>query len=408
MIIGLFGGSFDPIHYGHLSIIDGALRSGFVDAVVVIPSVRNSFKRGKILSAAPYRYYMVKDTLEQQFKGKPVYISDIEFGIPGISYTVSTIDELIHGGLEKLLVDNGIKAKKASEHHDLRWLCGSDILPTFDHWYKPEEIITRAPLLVAKRPGENVDIDYEQERLSREFGFIARIESFDIKGVEASSSDIRSTKEYDRIPDVALEFIKTHNLYPANNPLDNVSDEAAEQFYQIAADLYPYLGQHRLLHTINVALLACEYANVHGANPDKALIAGILHDCAKELPIEQQLQMSRQRSGDTFVDKKLLHSPAGAIMARETFGINDEEILNAITYHTTGRGGMTVLDKIVYLADKLEPARIYTDLTEMRTLAWTDLDGAVRLCLGSVRGKFKSQGRDIHPLTLEFLQDLGI
>ena len=95
-------------------------------------------------------------------------------------------------------------------------------------------------------------------------------------------------------------------------------------------------------------------------------------------------------------------------MAREKFGITDEEILNAITYHTTGRGDMTMFDKIVYLSDKLEPSRTYTDLTEMRKVAEYDLDEACRMCLGAVVNKFVSQGRDQHMLTNEFAKQLGL
>ena len=91
MRIGLYGGSFDPIHNGHLSIVRGALRSGAVDLVMVIPTVRNPFKRGKVLSAAPYRYYMVKETIEAEISDPRVIVSDVEFYIEGISYTVNTL-----------------------------------------------------------------------------------------------------------------------------------------------------------------------------------------------------------------------------------------------------------------------------------------------------------------------------
>ncbi len=138
------------------------------------------------------------------------------------------------------------------------------------------------------------------------------------------------------------------------------------------------------------------------------MIAGILHDCAKELGIEVQREMAIKRAGNTFEDKKLLHSPAGAIFAADKWGIDDEEILEAITYHTTGFGNMTLLDKIVFLSDKLEPARTYTDLTEMREAAEKSIDESLKLCVGAVRAKFVSQGRDIHPLTEAFMQSLGV
>lgn len=408
MRIGLFGGSFDPIHNGHLAVVDGVLRSGRVDAVIIIPSVRNSFKRGRVLSAAPYRYYMTCEVVKNCFARQNVFVSDIEFGIKGISYSVSTISALIDGGLERLLVRNGIKPAKAALQHELFWICGSDILPTFDQWYKPEELITKAPLFVAKRPGDDTDIDYETERISRIFGFKARIESFDLKGVLASSGDIRFSGDYDKVPDRAQKFISENNLYPDNNPLDYVSDDVAERFYQISADLYYYLGERRLLHTVNTGLCACELAHIHGADEGKALIAGLLHDCAKELPIDEQRTMAFERTSDLFVDNKLLHSPAGAVMAEKFFDIHDEEILDAITYHTTGRRGMTLQDKIIYLADKIEPARDYADLTAIRKLSKEDLDEAVRMNLLRTQAKFSSASRPMHPLTADFMVDMGI
>ena len=409
MRIGLFGGSFDPIHKGHLSIIKGAIDNGDVDIVIVIPTVRNSFKRGKILNAAPYRYYMTKAVLDATFNPKQVFLCDVEFYISGISYTVSTLKRVTDMSyLVPFLTYRGVKPKKALEEHKFFWLCGSDLLPTFDHWYKPEEILQMAGLLVAVRPGDDTDIYEQRARLSQEFGFEANIESFVIDGVEAASSSIRERQAFDEVPAEAREFIKTHALYGTDDVMDAVSDEAAEKFFQYAADLYDYLGEKRLLHTINVGLLSARYAKIHGADVDKALIAGLLHDCAKELDLMEQRDLARRRSGDVFNDKKLFHSPAGASFAAEKFGIDDEEILNAITYHTTGRGGATMLDKIVYLADKLEPARTYTDLTEMREVALVDLDEAVRMCARTVAEKFKRQGREMHPMTAEFVRDLGM
>ncbi|SEV84331.1 nicotinate-nucleotide adenylyltransferase [Ruminococcaceae bacterium KH2T8] len=417
MRIGLYGGSFDPIHNGHLSIVRGALRSGAVDLVIVIPSVRNPFKRGKVLSAAPYRYYMVKETIEAEFAsgsgdgkgGSKVIISDCEYYTDEISYTINTLRYLtVKERISTLLTANGVAADSASEDHTYFWLCGSDILPTFDKWYKAPEILSIVSLLVASRPGDGIDIDTEKSRLDKAFGFDVPLMKFEIDGVEAASSSIRVSGEYTDIPDAAREFIKEHALYSFADVWDAVSDEAANKFLEYAIALYPILRRKRLLHTLNTGMLSAHYALKHGADVDKALIAGALHDCAKELPEEDQRKMAQERSGDLFVDSKLLHSPAGATMAREKFGIEDEEILDAITYHTTGRGNMTMLDRIVYLSDKLEPSRTYTDLTEMRKVAEYDLDEACRMCLGAVVNKFKSQGRDQHPLTNEFAKQLGL
>lgn len=409
MRIGLYGGSFDPIHNGHLSIVRGALRSGAVDLVMVIPTARNPFKRGKVLSAAPYRYYMVKETIEAEINDPRVLVSDAEFFTEGISYTVNTLHYLTEKNkIREILTNNGIEEEKAAEDHTYFWLCGSDILPMFDKWYKANEIISMVSLLVASRPGDGIDIDDEKIRLNKAFGHEVPLLKFDIEGVEASSSDIKRSGDDKEIPETAREFIKEHALYNFKDVWEAVDDETANKFLDFAIELYPILRRKRLLHTLNTGLLSAHLALIHGADVNKALIAGELHDCAKELPEDEQRRLAQARCGDLFTDFKLLHSPAGATMAKERFGIEDEEILNAITYHTTGRGDMPTLDRIVYLADKIEPSRTYADLSEMRKVAEYDLTEAVKLCLGAVIDKFRKQDRSNHPLTEDLARDLGI
>ena len=332
---------------------------------------------------------MVKETLDDLF-GENVEASDAEMFIDGISYTATTLERL------------------CTEKDEYYWICGSDILPTFDKWRDPGKILSYVTLLVAKRPGDTTDIEHEKERLQDIFGDLLRVEAFDIKGYEEASSRIRSDGDLSNVPAKAAEFIKTHDLYGSGKAIYDASDSAAEAFLEYAIAMYPLLKKKRLLHTLNVGLLAARYAKLLGSDIDKALIAGCLHDCAKELPVEQQTELAKRRCGDLFTHERLLHSPAGAEYAKEVFGIEDEEILDAITYHTTGRGGMTVLDKIVYLADKLEPARTYADLTDMRAYAGSKetFDEAVRLCLASVLDKFERKGIGVHPLSLEFASEL--
>lgn len=408
MNIGLLGGSFDPFHKGHESLIEGALNSGIVDAVIVIPSGRNPFKSGRAVSAAPYRFFMTKNAVEADFKDRKVFVSDIELTYSGTSFTLTTIKEISKPSyIRTFLKANGIKTSKAEENHCFFWISGSDVLPTFEKWHKADEILKIAGLLIASRPGDGVDIDEQIDRLEGVFGFVPDIEVFEIEGVETASSSMRKNQDFKDVPKSVREFIATHDLYPEDAPLDLASDEAVEKFNEDAITLYRYLGEKRLLHTLNVGILSCRYARIYDkALCDRALIAGELHDCAKELDESLQMEMSLERSGDTFTDKKLIHSPAGAIMAQREFNITDPGILDAITYHTTGRGGMTLLDKIVYLADKLEPSRTYADLTKERELAVTDIDAALRLCVKSVKKKFESRGMKIHPLTVDFMDDL--
>lgn len=404
MKIGIYGGSFDPVHNGHIAMIRSALKSGFIDCVIVIPSVRNSFKLYTNKLPPPYRLYMMKETVEG-LGLKNCYVCDVEYDIDGVSYTAVVLAKLTSDEyISEFLISNGIKRKKAEEHHEFFWIMGSDTLGTFETWYKPGEILNYVSLLAAVRPGDDTDVEKTKASIKKNLG--GKVEIFILDGVDCSSSGITTSGDYSQVPEPAVEFIKRHALYTENTKLEGVSEEARKQFFEVAVWMYHYLGGKRLLHTLNVGYLSAHLADVFGCDKDKALIAGALHDCAKELPIEQQLELAKKYSGDLFTEKKLLHSPAGATFAKEQLGIEDKEILDAICYHTTGKGYMSTLEKIVYLADKIEPSRNYTDLTPIREAAEKDLEGAMRMTAAAVRDKFVSQGRDIHPMTLLMMKDL--
>ena len=310
------------------------------------------------------------------------------------------------GFMTEFLMEQGIKKKKAEGPHEFFWIMGSDTLGTFETWYKPEEILRHATLLAAERPGDGVDVEKAAESVRENLG--GKVETFRLNGVDCSSSAILKTGDFSQVPKAAREFIARHELYSGRTKLEGVSDEAKQRFFDSAIWMYPYLGEKRLLHTLNVGYLSAEFAVRFGADPDKALIAGALHDCAKELDEDSQKEMAQDYSGDMFTEKKLLHAPAGSVFARDGFGEKDKEILDAICYHTTGRGNMSSLEKIVYLSDKIEPARRYMDLEPIRKAAETDIDEAVRMNALAIKGKFDSQGREQHPLTVDMLRDLGI
>ncbi|MCQ2482126.1 MAG: bis(5'-nucleosyl)-tetraphosphatase (symmetrical) YqeK [Clostridia bacterium] len=408
MKIGFFGGAFDPIHEGHLSIIRGAVDAG-LDLVIVIPSARAVFKRGHAISAAPYRYYMSLKglkSLPEKYLKKTV-LSDIEFRLSGISYTYNTVCELLDGNYLKEIIENfaGKKtAKKFSEAtNSYYWLCGSDILESFDNWYKPAELLSKVSLMTAIRPGYEADTEDKRRKLEEKYN--TTVYSFEIDGIEIASSSIKKNRKFDNLPAKVSEFIYTHNLYNEHNVLDEVKEETAAAFYEYAIDLFFVLTEKRMLHTLNVGIYAAQLALIHGCDADKALIAGILHDCAKDLPVKMQAQYANMYAGDVFNNEKLYHSPAGAYLALNKYHINDSEILDAIKYHTTGHGGMTLLESIVYLADKLEPSRTYSDLTEMRKAATSDIKKAMKMVSEEVRDKFISQNRDVHPLTLDMMRE---
>lgn len=150
---------------------------------------------------------------------------------------------------------------------------------------------------------------------------------------------------------------------------------------QIKADLRQRLSARRFLHTEGVAASAKKLAEVYGVDPDRAELAGWIHDCAKELPLAemQALISEKQIPIDDAVmrSRSLLHGLAGSIYAEKYYGISDAEIQSAVFYHTTGRPDMSLMEKIIFLADYIEPSRDFPGVELIRELAFTDLTAAL-------------------------------
>lgn len=151
--------------------------------------------------------------------------------------------------------------------------------------------------------------------------------------------------------------------------------------------------------------MARHLAQLYGASEEKACLAGWIHDCAKEMTLSE-MQHVVKKAHLTFDDaehmlgsRALLHGPAGSVLAKTAFGIEDEEIQGAIYYHTTGRAGMTLLEKIVFLADYIEPNRDFPGVEELRSLAEKDLDQAVLAAYDSTISHLIDQGAYIYGLT---------
>lgn len=389
MKIGIYGGAFDPFHNGHLSMIRGAIASKKVDRVLVIPTGMPCFKPARKMTLSPYRFYMVKEALKNEPKCE---VCDIEqvFGEP--SYTVTTLKNLR-------------KQKVVSEKDELYLMCGSDILFEFESWYQTEEILKQAKLFCALRPG----IDEGQARNEAahlEEIFDTKIKFFPIDGVEVASSVLRTRAEWETaqdVPEVVRTFIKTHDLYRDDAPLMHVSDEMYKTLMKHCFTLFHEMSGRRLLHSMNVCVLSVRYALRFGADPDTCALAGLLHDCAKELPEQQQIDLAAKIIHGYIPGKQILHSPAGAVYAKEHYGVEDQEVLDAIQYHTIGREIMTITDKIVYLADKVEPSRDFDDLTLIRQYAEQDLDAALIECYCAIKESFAKKGQQIHDDTKKSL-----
>ena len=169
------------------------------------------------------------------------------------------------------------------------------------------------------------------------------------------------------------------------------------------------MSERRWKHTLGVVGAARELAERFGGDADKAELAALLHDYAKDWPAERLERILRERglAPDLLeYDKELWHAPVGAWAVREELGVADEEVLDAIRWHTSGREGMSLLDKIVCLADYIEPGRNYPGAEDIRELARLDLDGALAAAFGNTIRFLLERGRLIYPLTVLARNDL--
>lgn len=141
------------------------------------------------------------------------------------------------------------------------------------------------------------------------------------------------------------------------------------------------LSKKRYTHSFNVADAALKLAEKYGADIEKAYLAGLVHDICKEVPTDEQLAMAQKcRQGIDETEQKipaLYHAAAGSWYGENVLHIHDEDILNAVRYHTTGRAGMSRLEECVYLADLISEDRTYKDVGRMRRLAFEDINGAM-------------------------------
>lgn len=176
---------------------------------------------------------------------------------------------------------------------------------------------------------------------------------------------------------------------------------------KIRKEMEEELNAKRYEHTLSVAYTAASLAMVHDENTDNALLAGMLHDCAKCLSDKKLLSICHKHNlSVSEVEKQnpasLLHAKAGSILAQEKYGIDNKDILNAICYHTTGRPDMSKLEKILYIADYIEPYRNHAaNLNEVRRMAYQDLNKTLLKILEDTLAYLASTDRPIDSMTKE-------
>ncbi|MBS4173607.1 bis(5'-nucleosyl)-tetraphosphatase (symmetrical) YqeK [Bacillus sp. FJAT-49736] len=169
------------------------------------------------------------------------------------------------------------------------------------------------------------------------------------------------------------------------------------------------LTEKRYVHTVGVMETAIELARMYGADEKKAEISAIFHDYAKFRPLDEMKRIIRDQHFDPRLLKfnpELWHAPVGAYLVEKEVGITDSEILSGIRYHTSGRIGMSLLDKIIYLADYIEPGRTFPGVEEARQLAQEGLDKAIIYSVRNTIQHLLNRNQTVFPDTVDFYNDL--
>ena len=193
-------------------------------------------------------------------------------------------------------------------------------------------------------------------------------------------------------------YILREGLYHSNADLKHLS------LSKLRPVALSYLKHKRIPHVLGTEQEAIRLAERYGADVGKARVGALLHDCTKKLDLAEQLALC-ERYGIPLDDMerktlKLLHAKTGAAIARDVFGV-DDEIYGAILWHTTGRAGMTLLEKILYLADYIEPSRDFPGVDKLRAVCYKDLDAGLLMGLEMTIGEMNALGSPVHRATIE-------
>ena len=381
--IGIFGGSFNPPHIGHIRAAAFAREQLGLDRVLLIPACEAPHKQ--LPNVTPEQRLQMLELAVSDADG--LEASDVELTRGGTSYTYETLEAL----------------KECYPKAEFTLLLGSDMLLGFEQWINAEEILKSASLAVLLR-----DEKREQELIS---GAMKRIRD---KGgnvtllsnpvTEISSTQLRRLLAFgcgqEFLPERVWTYIRENGLYDTKADWKNLSMEQLEPI------VIRLLNPNRVRHVLGCRDTCVALARRWGADEQDAARAGILHDITKALdgPLQLTLCHAYGKILDDFSRKypKTLHALTGSLVAERIFGEN-ERVVSAICSHTTGKANMNTLEKIVYVADYMEPNRDFPGVERLRQLADSDLTAALKLGLEMTLEHLDRQGCEVSPQSAEAL-----
>lgn len=381
--IGVYGGTFNPPHLGHVRAAGYAMDALGLDKLLFVPAALPPHKALPGGSPSPeQRYEMTCIAADNMRRPGAVEASDLELGRGGKSYTADTL------------------AQVHAQYPDARlwFLAGGDMLKSLPAWYEPGRIMSLASVAAFARNAQEAGGALEGYARALTGAWGGHVEIVTLPEItEVSSTRLRDQlsrgEGRECLQDPVYGYILLHALYGVHADLKRLDTR------DLRACSYSMVRAKRIPHIRGTEEESVRLAVRWGADPEKARRAGILHDCTKYLELAEQLQLCREYGValDDLEQKavKLLHSKTGAAVARHVFGAPDD-IFEAIFWHTTGKADMTLLEKILYLADYIEPTRDFDGVEELRTLAYRDLDAAVLQGLEMSMADLNERGVPVH------------
>lgn len=380
MRIGILGGTLDPVHNGHVEIALAAMEQLGLDGVMLMPAGDPPHKPR--VTARQDRMQMARLAAEMH---PGLSASDVEISREGVTYTVDTLSAL------------------SVERPGDAWtyIIGADTLNVLESWREFPRVARLCDFAVINRPGCDVELaKLRAKAVSECYG--TRVALLPLSGPALSSTTIRRQVAAGEdisgsVPAPVAEYIREKGLY-----LCDYSEA------QILEKLRATLTPRRLAHTMGVAETAERLAPMCGVDPRRARLAGLLHDCAKSMPLDQMRALVAERLPDLdqaeLETRQILHAPAGMILAQDEYGVRDPAILSAIRKHTVGAGDMSPMDALIYVADFVEPGREpFPGLEKARRLAEKDIYRAMLCCAELTARHLRAHGQDIHPRTLNLI-----
>ena len=387
--MALFGGTFDPIHSSHVSMALRLCDTLSLDGVLLMPTFVPPHKLKDSMASAEDRLAMCRLAAAEH---PQLTVSDLEIARGGASFTVDTLE-----ALHRL-------------YPDTAWylLTGADMFLTLRTWYRFADIARLAVLCTVPRDDVTAPQLRDYAALLEADGATCYVD--DRPEQPISSTAIRQRLEAGEpleglVPPAVETYIRQHGLYGV---ADGMQTQMRDE--QFKAILRTRLSEYRYHHSLCVAEEAARLARRYGADEGKAYTAGILHDIMKDTDKNAQLQILADFAilldEVEQVSPTLWHARSGEVFLRHILQVADEEILTAVRYHTTGRAGMSLLEKILFVADFTSADRTYEDVEEMRRLSDLSLEAAMEYGIAYTIVDLIQRERPIHPDTVAAYNEL--